>query len=57
MRGPFALLRALTALLTGLASFENDQIQDCLERLLAAEAVAGLDKREWVGKRAEARSG
>jgi hypothetical protein len=50
MRGPFALLRALTALLTGLASFENDQIQDCLERLLAAEAVAGLDKREWVGK-------
>ena len=54
MRGPFALLRALTALLTGLASFENDQIQDCLERLLAAEAVAGLDKREWVGRTKEA---
>ena len=49
--GPFALVRALTALAKGLGSLENDQLDECLERVRRwrpSELMDGLHKGKKI---------
>ena len=49
VRGAFALMHAMVAVLRGIASLANDQLDECMARLQAADALACRDC-EWVGK-------
>ena len=49
LRGAFALNYALASVIRGVASMANDQLDECMARLQAADALACLDC-EWVGK-------
>jgi len=47
--GPFAFVGALTALLYGLATLQNDQLTTALEKLQKADELANASK-DWAGK-------
>lgn len=49
LRGAFALQYAIVGLLRGVASMENDQLDECLVRLWDADSLASSDV-DWVGK-------
>jgi len=50
LRGAFALQYAIVGLLRGVASMEDDQLDDCLARLWEADRLASLDA-PWVGRK------
>jgi len=50
IRGSFALVYALVALMKGIASFSDDSLRDCGIRLRAADELAAKDAN-WIGKK------
>lgn len=49
LRGAFALNFALAAVIRGVLSMENDQLDECRERLIEADRLAA-DGDTWVGQ-------
>mmetsp|Transcript_8253 Transcript_8253/g.11986 ORF Transcript_8253/g.11986 Transcript_8253/m.11986 type:complete len:698 (+) Transcript_8253:143-2236(+) len=50
LRGAFGLQFAIVGLLRGVASMEDDQLDECLSRLWEADALAAQDTA-WVGRK------
>mmetsp|Transcript_10802 Transcript_10802/g.16587 ORF Transcript_10802/g.16587 Transcript_10802/m.16587 type:complete len:692 (+) Transcript_10802:183-2258(+) len=50
LRGAFGLQFAIVGLLRGVASMEDDQLDECLSRLWEADALVAKDKA-WVGRK------
>ncbi|EER12553.1 conserved hypothetical protein [Perkinsus marinus ATCC 50983] len=51
LRPAYAFQWALASLLDGLASFANDQLDDCLSRVWLTEKLAGESPDQWIGQR------
>ncbi|KAF4656277.1 hypothetical protein FOZ61_007057 [Perkinsus olseni] len=51
LRPAYAFQWALASLLDGLASFANDQLDDCLSRVWLTEKLAAESPDQWVGQR------
>lgn len=49
-RGTFALVYAIVSFMFGLLSFANDQLDECLSRVWAAESLL-LEDAPWVGQK------
>eukprot|EP01052_Picozoa_sp_SAG31_P019704 SAG31_NODE_1448_length_8310_cov_6.709171_7_plen_160_part_00 len=49
LRGAFALNFALAAVIRGVLSMENDQLDECRERLLEADRLAA-EGDNWIGQ-------
>jgi len=50
LRGAFALTYALVSVMKGVATFADDQLKECEERLKVADALASKDVN-WIGKK------
>lgn len=48
-RPAFALCRALTSVIKGIASLENNQLNECIERLTQADAQGAAVPVPWIG--------
>ncbi|KAF4669397.1 hypothetical protein FOL47_002557 [Perkinsus chesapeaki] len=51
LRPAYAFQWALASLLDGMASFANDQLDDCLSRVWLTEKLAAESPDQWVGQR------
>jgi hypothetical protein len=49
LRGAFALNYALSSVIKGVASMENDQLDECRERLIEAQRLAS-EGDAWIGQ-------